>query len=591
MSKWLDATMHCAVFHLQSDHYEKVKPPSFFDHDDLNKLNLTRARKRRGEKKKDDPVVAGEAEGLRERRLKSVYDCEKEISVHGPYPRQQSDAASTLDEGSVSGTNRKFFAMPPPSPSRFRHQSWDLHSAADSPLPIRTSASNSHWNMVPTTPDAASSSILKRTSLNNSYFPSSTCPNQNYAHRPNGRTPPLFLQELAHISSLACAVALSTLRNDIEDSESPMDVYEPGSEWPMSDPDKLPRDLRDEFQHRFHFVTILRNWVGLDRMPHYRSKYNASRPILVIGGVSDAEVAFLQKARGPYAKAQLALFWLKELIIREHLEGSLGEVHSAIISRLVQFMSDGMIYYNHARKIMYVPFPFPHAQLSVFFTAVMVFAVPFLMDAYTNAIWMGSILSFLTVTCLVGLHEVARELENPFRNVPNELPLCTLQAVYNEALTTMFSGFNPDSFWDAEAYQGVLEAMAMGKVYQKEREDGKQTDKAGAWTAVGGTLEMNPLPFDTSKDTAAATATEPTQAGETTTPAAEAVEAEGSSKKTVTFADHVVETNTTAQELREVLAKQALEIEELVRLLDEGGGEEVVEGDVVADVVASDAVG
>ena len=47
-----------------------------------------------------------------------------------------------------------------------------------------------------------------------------------------------------------------------------------------------------------------------------------------------------------------------------------------------------------------------------------------------------------------GLHEVARELENPFRNAPNDVPLCTLLAFYNEALITTFAGFHPDAYWD-----------------------------------------------------------------------------------------------------------------------------------------------
>lgn len=46
MSKWLDATTHTWTYHLQCDHYKKVKPPSFFDYPDLNHLYLTRDRER-----------------------------------------------------------------------------------------------------------------------------------------------------------------------------------------------------------------------------------------------------------------------------------------------------------------------------------------------------------------------------------------------------------------------------------------------------------------------------------------------------------------------------------------------------------------
>jgi hypothetical protein len=43
------------------------------------------------------------------------------------------------------------------------------------------------------------------------------------------------------------------------------------------------------------------------------------------------------------------------------------------------------------------------------------------------------------------------DLENPFRNVPNELPLVTFQAQFNEALIIMYAGYHPDSYWHPPA--------------------------------------------------------------------------------------------------------------------------------------------
>jgi len=70
------------------------------------------------------------------------------------------------------------------------------------------------------------------------------------------------------------------------------------------------------------------------------------------------------------------------------------------------------------------------------------------MDQYADNIVLASCLSFVSVAALSGIHEVARELENPFRNIPNELPLVTLQAQFNEALIVMYSGYHPDHFWE-----------------------------------------------------------------------------------------------------------------------------------------------
>jgi len=79
--------------------------------------------------------------------------------------------------------------------------------------------------------------------------------------------------------------------------------------------------------------------------------------------------------------------------------------------------------------------------------------IAFMMDQFIENTIIACVLSFLSVLCLSGIHEVARELENPFRNIPNELPLVTFQAQYNEALITMYSGYHPDHFWNADDYK------------------------------------------------------------------------------------------------------------------------------------------
>jgi hypothetical protein len=107
-----------------------------------------------------------------------------------------------------------------------------------------------------------------------------------------------------------------------------------------------------------------------------------------------------------------------------------------------------MLGYNQARKVAYIPFPFPHAQITSLFVFIVVLLLPVLMLNYTSNYALGVILNLLTVMCFVGLHEVSRELECPFQNVPNDLPLNFFQAQFNEALVTMFGGWHPDSFWE-----------------------------------------------------------------------------------------------------------------------------------------------
>mmetsp|Transcript_18926 Transcript_18926/g.31327 ORF Transcript_18926/g.31327 Transcript_18926/m.31327 type:complete len:570 (+) Transcript_18926:160-1869(+) len=402
MSKWMDATTHTAVYHMQCDHYKHLQPPSYFNHPELNEMFLTRARERH-----ENP--GGKSDFGKARAAKKSI----EAVVNNSDPIEVD--ASMMDFSNHSRTSE----MADGEPSRLRGKSRLDGGWSELFPPVLGQKSSTYFN-----PELPWNSDGK-----------------GFASTAGGRTPALFLQELAHLCSLLNAVALSTLRNDIDGAESPLGIYVAGAPWPEADPDK------DE-PKATGFAETVKYFTGNDRSAEARTKYNAKKPLQVIGGVSNAEIRFLQMARGPYAKTQLCWQWLSEFIIREHLAGSTGKVGPPIISRVVQFLSDGMVFYNHARKIMYIPFPFPSAQISVFFVITMIFAVPLMMDQYANELWLSCVLTFLTVTCLAGLHEVARELENPFRNVPNDLPVCTFQAFFNEALLTMYNGYHPDSWWD-----------------------------------------------------------------------------------------------------------------------------------------------
>mmetsp|Transcript_8127 Transcript_8127/g.11630 ORF Transcript_8127/g.11630 Transcript_8127/m.11630 type:complete len:626 (+) Transcript_8127:147-2024(+) len=435
MSKWQDAVQHTGVFHMQCKHYDSIKPPNYFDHPDLNKLNLKRDRDR-GDLHEDHDDWGEDV---------SRKDISKARRI-------------TMSINLVDDADKREFVSDIQKRQSISFDSSQLTGAAYDNPAVSTIDKNGEMTHLFGKPrlDGGWGTLFKddpRLRKTATYYKIGD-ETEGFASTRGGRTPSLFLQELAHLASLCCAVALATLRNDIEGAESPLDTYHPGEPWPEADPTKLPRSQSDtnEYASRQGYIRGLQYWLGMDRTPEMRTKYNASRPLLVIGGVSENEIAFLQRAKGPSAKVTLAWNWLSEFIMREHLAGSLGNIGPPIVSRIIQFLSDGMIFYNHARKIMYIPFPFPHAQLSAFFVLVMVVAVPFMMDQYTNEVWLGAILTFLVIACLAGLHEVARELENPFRNVPNDLPLCTLQAMFNESLITMFAGYHPDHYWDADDF-------------------------------------------------------------------------------------------------------------------------------------------
>ena len=98
--------------------------------------------------------------------------------------------------------------------------------------------------------------------------------------------------------------------------------------------------------------------------------------------------------------------------------------------------------------------------------------VPLLMDQYVNSFWLGFVLSFFSVMCLQSIDEVGKELENPFRNIPNELPVVTYQAEYNEALVTIYNGFHPDAYWKpSREHRNSTKFFRPSNVSQLSQED------------------------------------------------------------------------------------------------------------------------
>jgi predicted membrane chloride channel (bestrophin family) len=414
-SKWCDVAMELAAFHLQSEHYRK--PPAFGAHPELTCL-VERERERR------NATTLEELENQLDEMIEN-----KQISSKG-FHTLLSKRKNTKDMSKKSGT--------PETKRNNNSKSTESKSASHK--------KNYGIDWLRSKLITKTKGAVLRTA------------NKNVPKAWEDDSPPLFLQEAAHLLSLLSAVAMSTLRNDLEEAGSPLMVFTPGAPFPHVDPDEYGADVRKDWNvSRYAIVSAMRFMLGTHRNSKSRTLYNAARPFRVIGDVSDAEVEMLQAARGPLAKVALCTMWLEEFICREYMSGSTGKVSPPIISRLFQFISDGMLGYNHARKIAYIPFPFPHAQITSFFVLVVMCLIPVLMLSYLDNEAFGFVLNFLTVLCFSGLHEVSRELEAPFMNAPNDIPLNNFQAQFNESLITMFFGCHPDAYW--ELHEQVEEVL------------------------------------------------------------------------------------------------------------------------------------
>jgi len=416
-AKWLDVGSTMAAFHMQSKEFDKIRPPSFGDHQNTDGNSVLK---------------------------RNVGESYAEMKVMNREETDLTKASTFISEESSqvrrrTGTSNFGRFLNPKHKNK--HGATHVSEMTEISSVVSIHASPSPHEGLPY-PEYKSRSYGKGGPTENGSTSSTDIPQSQEA------LPTLFLQEAAHLVSLLSAVALATLRCDSEDMDALTVEFIPGHRWPNYNSENDP-DMLKYGHSKNGFLRTLQFMLDISGTQYQRSAYNAARPFPVIGGVSDREALFLQRARGASAKTALVFHWLQEFLIREQLHGSLGNVAPPIVSRIPQYLSDGHMWYNSARKMSYVPFPFPHAQMATMFVLASVVLMPTLMLSKTE-LWFGLVLNFLTVLLFAGLNELSKELEYPFRSMPNDLPLNLFQAHFNESIVTMFAGFHPDAWWEID---------------------------------------------------------------------------------------------------------------------------------------------
>jgi hypothetical protein len=173
------------------------------------------------------------------------------------------------------------------------------------------------------------------------------------------------------------------------------------------------------------------------------SDYCGKMRLGVIGGVSAGERASLSRA---YDRSLVVYSWLTAHIAR-HYQAEL-QVAPPIASRVFHELALGHNDFMQARKISDIPYPFPFEQMNNISLGVFALTLPVVIctefsgpsDA-SDSHYLHHVLAFVASACtffviavFYCVSEVARELDDPFINFPNELPLAHMQAECNKVL-------------------------------------------------------------------------------------------------------------------------------------------------------------
>jgi len=117
-------------------------------------------------------------------------------------------------------------------------------------------------------------------------------------------------------------------------------------------------------------------------------------------------------------RAPLATRWMTELLRGEAGAGRLGEQRLMLLDANLTSFNDSL---GGAERILKTPIPFAYAQHIKLFVVLFCFTAPFAMAEIMG--WATPVASGLLALALFGVDEIGVEIEDPFGDDPNDLPL------------------------------------------------------------------------------------------------------------------------------------------------------------------------
>mmetsp|Transcript_3613 Transcript_3613/g.7917 ORF Transcript_3613/g.7917 Transcript_3613/m.7917 type:complete len:575 (+) Transcript_3613:162-1886(+) len=152
-------------------------------------------------------------------------------------------------------------------------------------------------------------------------------------------------------------------------------------------------------------------------------------------GLNSTTLMHLQKCHDveKFNMVEVLLHLIQTLITQGFEDGTI-KMAPPILSRVYQTLSRGFVNLLSAKKIADTRFPFPYAQMISMMLFLNVFMTPFLIVSLTTSRLWAPVFSFIPIFGFASLNFIGVELENPFGDDANDLPLEHFQTEMNKCL-------------------------------------------------------------------------------------------------------------------------------------------------------------
>jgi len=152
--------------------------------------------------------------------------------------------------------------------------------------------------------------------------------------------------------------------------------------------------------------------------------------------IQDFDAESMKYLIGSHDRCEVCLQWIQRLI-GDAADSLTIKVAPPILSRVFNQLGNGIVNLNNARKITEFPIPFPLAQMITFMLLIHWLITAFVCAASVERSFWAGILSFIVTFSFWSINYIAVELEQPFGDDANDLPLHDMQEDMNKSLVAL----------------------------------------------------------------------------------------------------------------------------------------------------------
>eukprot|EP00927_Polykrikos_kofoidii_P069900 TRINITY_DN6561_c0_g2_i1.p1 TRINITY_DN6561_c0_g2~~TRINITY_DN6561_c0_g2_i1.p1 ORF type:complete len:563 (-),score=90.38 TRINITY_DN6561_c0_g2_i1:33-1721(-) len=217
-------------------------------------------------------------------------------------------------------------------------------------------------------------------------------------------------------------------------------------------------EMQEQVEGYVHLLARLMSLLMCCGLQQVSPKRDRPFEIIELSGIEPASMEFLNSAPD---KVEIILQWIQRSMVL-HAQTGVLPVAPPILSRAFQEVSRGIVNLQNARKIADFPYPYPLAQVSMILQLLHWAMIPIGASLAAPRAWAVGF-SFFSIFVLWCIHFNALDLEFPFGNRVNDLPMAEMQQDWNRSIYTLLDrrATRPPHFaYDAQVHDDIILQMS-----------------------------------------------------------------------------------------------------------------------------------